>query len=390
MMTSSESHAVPKIVVPGFDIRLSDEDIATITKRTREIAAGRQWTTGTTALDFERTMETFTGAPHAVAVSNGGAALVCLLKALGLPRSSVVLCPTLTAPPTPHSILLSGHRVAFMDTILEHLGPSIEEVDRLTRRFGDQLSAIITVHLGGWISPKVEALRHYCEKRNLPLIEDCAHAHGSYLNGLHAGSFSGLAAFSFFMTKTLPAGEGGVATVRDSVIAERMRVIRNYGKDQFGRHVQEGFNFRISEFSAAVALWATKNGERIVAERRSLAEAYDFALKDVDALEIVQIPGCQCGYYKYIVRVRAPFDRDQVRHKLLHEHGIETAGGVYDTLCHEEPWFCTVPKRVLNVGDDFPLAARFARTQLCLPLFPGMTSEEQDAVVSALYQVFRN
>lgn len=368
--------------VRNFRMLLSRSEKDFILTKVASVLDSDQWTNGALTEAFEQAFEAFCGQPS-VALSSGGAALTAALWALDVPRNSIVLCPTLTAPPTPHAILLAGMRVMLVDCSPGDIGIDPARVREIIQRRGSEIGAVICVHLGGWISRGTAELAEICQRAHIPLIEDCAHAHGAALDGRPVGSFGRLAAYSFFMTKPLTAGEGGMVSSDDAHVIERLRIIRNYGKAPNGAHVMQGFNFRSSEFGAAVGLWAATHAHALLEERRRLAATYDELVADVAGVSVLAVPGCRSSYYKYVLETDAA-RRAQVKDVLRHVHGVELAGGVYDALCHEEQWFRTCPERVLNVGDAFPVAEAFARRQFCLPLYPGMTLDQQVRVVDAL------
>lgn len=372
------------IKVPNFKLVLSEEDKRFILEKTRQVLSSNRWTTGPMGEAFEEAFKRLTGAPHAVAVADGGSAIIAALQALQVPEESLILCPTLTAPPTPHAILSAGMKVLFADSCEDDLGLDPEDLKIKIKKYRGKIGAVIAVHVGGWISPRLPEIIRICAENGIPLIEDCAHAHGSTLGEQHAGTFAKIGTFSFFMTKPLTSGEGGIVISRDKMVTEAIRVIRNYGKDAKGIHVRKGFNYKMSEFEAVVALWASLNGKKLTDERRKMAREYDRLLAGVEGLQIVKVPGCRCSYYKYAVTIDPLISRDEIKHRLLQEFGVEASGGIYDTLCHEEPYFRSLPDKVLNAHESFPQAERFARRQLCLPLYPGLTQDEQSLVVSAL------
>ena len=379
----------PKIKVSNFKLILSKEDKTFILQKVREVLSSSRWTVGPMGEAFEEAFKRLTGAPHAVAVGDGGAALIAALQALEVLEGSLIICPTLTAPPTPHAILAAGMKVVFADSCEDDLGLDPEDLKRKLVQYRGKIGAVIAVHVGGWISPRIKEIVKMCEREGIPLIEDCAHAHGSWLEGKHAGTFTKVGTFSFFMTKPLTSGEGGIGIAEEKAVRDAIRVIRNYGKDEHGVHIRKGFNYKMSEFEAAVALWASLNGKKITDERRKIAARYDEMLTGRGGLRIVKVPGCTCSYYKYAIVLDPGINRDEAKKRLLEEHGVEASGGIYDTLCHEEPYFRTIPEQVLNAQESFPQAERFARRQLCLPLYPGLTEREQKIVVQALQRIFQ-
>ena len=166
-------------------------------------------------------------------------------------------------------------------------------------------------------------------------------------------------------------------------IAEAVRVIRNYGKDQSGRHIRSGFNYKLSEFNAAVALWAVKNADYIVRQRQRMARRYDELLKHLRGAVIFKVPRVSCSYYKYILLLDKVINREKFKSILLRGYGVELAGGVYDTLCHQEPVFKS-SKKILNVEEGFDMAEEFSARQVCLPLYLGLKEGEQKYVANSV------
>jgi dTDP-4-amino-4,6-dideoxygalactose transaminase len=261
------------------------------------------------------------------------------------------------------------------------------DLERKIRRFGPAVGAVIHVHVGGYISNSMSDIVQCCERAGIPLIEDCAHSHGAQREGRAAGSFGKAAIYSFFMTKPLTSGEGGIVTTDDAALARSIEDIRNYGKSDAGVHYRAGFNFRLSELNAAVALWATRNADRILGERRRLASLYDDLLADAPALHRIDVDQSIPSYYKYVVRLADGARRDATRIRLRDRYGIELPGGVYDTPCHREPFFRDLSDRILNAASAFPGSECAASQNICLPLYPGLAPEKVAYVADALREI---
>lgn len=366
------------------------EDKEFILGKTQEALENNQWTVGFLNTALEKEFQRFTASVYAATVSNGGAALVAILEALEIPEGGLVICPTLTAPPTPHAILAAGMRVVFVDSNAEDLGLDLEDVERKLKAFGRRIKAVIAVHVGGWLSPKIYQLVSLCKKYGAYLIEDCAHACGSRLNDRPVGLWGIAAAYSLFMTKPIAAGEGGVVTSSNKKLIEAVKIIRNYGKNKYGLHICKGFNYKLSEFNAAVALWAIKNAGYIIRERQRQAALYDELLRNLDGASIFKVPEVSCSYYKYILILNKSINRDKFKRILLQKYGVESAGGVYDVLCHQEPFFWSAKNKVLNAKEKFPAAEEFSRRQACLPLYLGLKKEEQKYVADSVRFALRS
>ncbi|MDP3143547.1 MAG: DegT/DnrJ/EryC1/StrS family aminotransferase, partial [Candidatus Omnitrophota bacterium] len=152
------------IKIPNFRIVLRPKDKKFILKKIQEVLASNRWTAGRQNAALEEAFEKHIGFPYAAAVNNGGAGLVAVLQGLGLPKGSLILCPTLTAAPTAHAILAAGMRVVFADSSLDDLGLDLGDVKRKLDIYKDKIRAVICVHIGGWISPRIGELNKLCKK----------------------------------------------------------------------------------------------------------------------------------------------------------------------------------------------------------------------------------
>src|SRR5439155_22304288 len=167
----------------------------------------------------------------------------------------------------------------------------------------DNTAAVVLVHIGGLVTPEVDAIAAVCRRRGAGLVEDAAHAHGAGFDGRPAGSFGTAAAFSFYPTKVMTSGEGGMIVTDDDRLDEEARVYRDQGKPGFlgGDHVRLGYAWRMSELHAAVGLVQLARLDEFVAVRRRIARLYDEALAAIPGITPVLAPeGSQPNYYKYL------------------------------------------------------------------------------------------
>jgi dTDP-4-amino-4,6-dideoxygalactose transaminase len=158
----------------------------------------------------------------------------------------------------------------------------------------------VTVHIGGLISPQTDELRALCDQRGIALVEDAAHAHGATFDGRFAGSFGAAAAFSFYPTKVVTSGEGGMVLTGSEELAQEARIYRDQGKGAFSanHHVRLGSAWRMSELHAATGLVHLRRMEEFIARRRAVAARYDKALGDLDGIEpLAEPPGCRSNIY---------------------------------------------------------------------------------------------
>jgi dTDP-4-amino-4,6-dideoxygalactose transaminase len=244
-----------------------------------------------------------------------------------------------------------------------------------------QTAAVIVVHIGGLISPQLPAIRALCTEHAVPLVEDAAHAHGSTLNGAAAGSFGLAGAFSFYPTKVITAGEGGMIVTNDEVLYREARIYRDQGKEGFTTnfHVRLGYNWRLSEPHAVIGLAQLRRLHEFIERRREVAQVYDEGLTRLSTLAtpVLPAPGCQSSFYKYMVMLRGA-DRTELKRRMREEYDIGLSGEVYDTPCHQQPVF-----QAYNNG-PLPGAEDICRRHVCLPISATMTKDDARYVVDAL------
>ena len=365
-------HPIPaaRIVVPAEDRR---QILARIDDALRTGAL----TLGQNGQAFEAAFARVVGARFAVAVQSGTSALEIILRSLGVEGREVVV-PTNTFFATPAAVIHAGGRPRFADVERGTLGLS---VDTVAAAVSSQTTAVILVHIGGVVSPETPKLAAFCRDRNLFLVEDAAHAHASSLNGRMAGTFGTAAAFSFYPTKVITAGEGGMIVTDDETIHQQALEYRDQGKAGFlsNFHVRLGYNWRLSELHAAVGLSQLERLEEFVAERRRVADAYTRRLAGACDIEPLRIPdGSRSNFYKYVAMLDRLIDRLALKRTLKERFQVSLSGEVYETPCHQQPVF-------KDWADGaFPVAEDVCARHVCLPIYPGMTEDEIDHVVMAL------
>jgi dTDP-4-amino-4,6-dideoxygalactose transaminase len=294
------------------------------------------------------------------------------MRLLGV-QGKEVLVPTNTFIATATGVLLAGGRVRFVDADSKTFAVSLETLEAAVT---PETVGVIVVHIGGIVTPEMERIRAWCDQKGLWLFEDAAHAHGSALNGKMAGTFGRAAAFSFFATKVITSGEGGMLVTDEEAFAQQARGLRDYGKPDpwVSFHTQIGSNWRMSEFCAAVGLVHLRRLEEFIAWRAGSADFYTGQLKGMPDLHPV-LPAGRSSWYKYIVLLPAGIDRGRIR-AALKDRGVALAGGVYETPLHRQPVF-------QGVQGDFPVAEDICSRHICLPLYYGMTREEAQEVIGA-------
>jgi len=318
--------------------------------------------------------------PHAVAVASGTAALTIALLALGV-RGREVVVPANTFYATAAAVLQAGARPVFADV---DAGTFALNATTTAAALTPRTAAVVAVHIGGLIPPQIDELRALCDERGIALVEDAAHAHGATFDGRFAGSFGAAAAFSFYPTKVVTSGEGGMVLTFSEEIAQEARIYRDQGKGAFSanHHVRLGSAWRMSELHAATGLVHLRRMEEFIARRRAVAARYDKALADSGGLQpLAEPPGCRSNIYKYIALLPAGLDRARFKSELAQRFQVKLSGEVYDLPLHRQPVLAEY------AGPPLPVAEELAARHICLPVHSDMTDGEVDEVLAAVAAV---
>lgn len=245
---------------------------------------------------FEYDFGVFCGLPSA-AVSSGGAALLALYEYAGV-RGKDVVVPANTFWASAAAAKLAGAKVIYADCNRDDLCLSLTD---LKKKVTPETRAVCVVHIGGHIAFEIEEIAAFCRERNIALIEDCAHAHGASWKDETPGSWGLGGAYSFYATKTMPLGDGGMVVSRDENFLDWVRHWRNYGKEVrngvVSYPIANGFNYRMNELTAALGIVQTARMPMILSWKKALAEKFDQIFEN----RILFPNGMSSGYYKYIV-----------------------------------------------------------------------------------------
>lgn len=376
--------------IPILRIPYTDEEIQTIKDEIEKVLRSGHLTMADNVARFEEAFARFAGTKYAVGVNSGTSALEIILRAINVQDASVIV-PTNTFMATPISVIHAGGKVIFTDVTREDL---CMDPDDLKKKIRKDTKAVIVVHIGGIISPHIYDIKKICDDKGLFLIEDAAHAHGSTIYGVQAGTIGIASAFSFYPTKVFTCAEGGMITTNDESIYKKAVILREHGKTDhsINVHSEFGYNWRFSELHAVLGLQQMKKADYIINERRRVAKSYDEKLKDADGIRRVEIPDyINSSYYKYIVYLENGMERKVIKQRLLNEYDVSLTGEVYSDLCHSQPVFKRYRGTMLNSnGDTFPQAEYVSKRQICLPLYPGLNEEEIGYVVESLKKVLNS
>ncbi|MDO8619914.1 MAG: DegT/DnrJ/EryC1/StrS aminotransferase family protein [bacterium] len=363
--------------VPATKPYFSKEDIRVITKEFKKILEGKSFLSSYIHTEeFEKKFAKFSGTRFAVGCNSGTSALELICRSIGVAGKEVIL-PSNTFIATANAILNAGGIPVFADCT-DNLCMDASDVKK---KITEKTVAVIHVHIGGLISKDILSLQKICKERKLHLVEDSAQAHGSSLNGTKAGAFGVASGFSFFSTKVMTTGEGGMVTTSDQSFVEKMKSMREFGKVKTGiyinYHTSIGYNWRMPEISAILGIRQLASLPKFIKRRNEIAKIYDALLAESPDIRIVRPEaGSINNYYKYIV-VLPNHDRSLV-HKALQEKGIQPSGYVYELPLHKQPVFPFANKLSL------PKTEFLCAHHMCLPIFYGMTDAQARYVAKTL------
>jgi len=319
---------------------------------------------------FEREFAAFCGTRHAVAVSSGTTALTAALIAAGVTSNDEIITSAFSFAAVVNAALAIGASVRFADVSSADFAMDPESV---VRAVTTRTSAIVPVHLFGQTGDMTEVNRVAAE-HGLKVIEDAAQSHGAEFDGQRAGALGDAGCFSFYATKNITTGEGGMVTTNDDDIADHVRVLRNQGMRQRYHHVRAGYNWRLTDIQAALGRSQLGDYAGLLERRRRNAAALTAGLRDVAGLVTpVELAGRVHVWHLFTVRVTsdARMGRDALREALAAD-GIESAIH-YPRALPDLPAF---EQHQEVTGRDVPVARRLAGEVLSLPVHQWLIDED--------------
>jgi perosamine synthetase len=335
-----------------------------------EVFASGMIAMGKRVAELEERWADYVGVKHAIAVSNGTIAEMCIFAGLGLGPGDEVITVGHTFNATISSILYTGATPVFVD-----IEPDTYLIDaaRIEAAITPRTRAICPVHLFGLVAD-MDMITAIADRHGLAVVEDACQAHGATFRGRRAGSW-GHGAFSLYATKNMTTGEGGFVTTNDDRLADWIRLYRNQGMRERYHHEILGYNFRLTDIGAAIGLVQFAKLERNTAKRQAIAARYDAAFADLS----IQLPMTPEGrthvFHQYTIG--AGRARDAVVADLAAQ-GIGV-GIYYPIPVHRQAY---VLERGIHA--DLPVTDAAADSSLSLPIYPGLTPDEEATVIAAV------
>lgn len=365
-------HTQDRIRLAEVRVGSESEDLVVSVLRSGQLAQGPM------VERFEALCAEMAGTRHAVAVTNGTASLEAALYALGIGPGDEVVTSPLTFAATLNAILRMGAVARFADIAPDYT----IDPDAVAAVVGPATAAFLPVHLYG-LPADMPRLAQLAAARGVALVEDAAQAHGAIADGSPVGSF-GVGSFSFYATKNVTSGEGGVVTTSDPVVADRVRLLRNQGMRASYRFEIIGANLRMTDVQAAIAIPQLQRLSTVIEARSRNALALSDALRErVPTVAIPVVPdGRRHVWHLYTILLPPGTNRAETIRR-LGERGVEAAA-YYPSLVWDHPPYREHPR---VVRDETPTAAQVANRCLSLPVHPGVSERHVDQIADAIADV---
>jgi dTDP-4-amino-4,6-dideoxygalactose transaminase len=368
----------PRPAVPFLDLKaqyapLREEMVKAVT----EVMDSTTYVLGPKVAAFEEAFAAYVGAKHAIGVNTGTSALHLALICAGVGPGDEVITVPMTFIATSWAISYCGASPVFVDVdaVTYTMDPS-----QVEKKITPKTKAILPVHLYGQPAD-LKPLLEIGKRHGIPVIEDCAQAHGAKYYDRNVGTFSQSGCFSFYPGKNLGAyGEGGAVVTNDDALAARMRALRDHAQEKRYHHQEIGFNYRMDAFQGAVLGIKMRHIEKWSEARSAAAENYKKLLAGLPLQAPVQAPGRRSVWHLYVVLHP---ERDRLQ-KELQARNVHT-GLHYPIPLHLQKAY----KHLGYQAGDFPVSERVGRECLSLPMFPELTSRQQEAVADALKEALR-
>ncbi len=331
--------------------------------------------------ELEEKFAKFCGAKYAIAVNNGTAALHSALYVAGVKENDEVITTPFTFIATANSILMQRARPVFADIDKETFNIDPEKIkEKITKK----TKAIMSVNLYGQACD-YDAIKDIAKSKNLRIIEDAAQSVGAEYKGIKSGNLGDIAGFSFYATKNIACGEGGIITTNNENYAENAKLFRQHGRSKMSsyEYVNLGYNYRSTDISAAIMLEQLKKLEFINKKR---IENASYLSKGLQKIKGIQVPIVKSGrkhvYHQYTIRINGfKISRDNLAEHLT-EKGI--GNGVY----YPKPLHLLDHYKVFGYKKgDFPVAEKACNEVLSLPVHPHLTKEQMDLIINTIAEL---
>jgi dTDP-4-amino-4,6-dideoxygalactose transaminase len=370
---------------------IGDAEIASVEQTLRS-----GWlTTGPKVKAFEQQFAEFVGARHAVAVNSCTAALHLALDAIGLREGDEVLVPTLTFAATAEVVFYCKANPVLIDCCPQTLNL---DVNRLERAITARTRAIVPVHFAGQPCD-MDRILDIARRHNIAVIEDAAHALPAWYDDRMVGTISDMTCFSFYATKTITTGEGGMVTTNNDEFADRMRIMSLHGinKDAWKRYTSEGswrydilqpgFKYNLTDIAAALGIEQLKKCVPFYQKRKQMARVFDEAFADLDAIQVPYAHNSgEHAWHLYVIQLnldRLTINRDRFLEELKK---AKVGASVHFIPLHLHPFY---RDKLQYDASQYPCANKVFERIISLPLYTKMTPQDQQDVIDAVRDIVK-
>lgn len=321
--------------------------------------------------EFEKEFASYTGSKHCVGLASGLDALWLAFRILGIGKGDEVIVPANTYIASVMGVTINDATPVFVEPD-EYYNM---DADAIEAAITERTKAILVVHLYGQAC-RMDKIMDLCQKYNLRLVEDCAQSHGAFFDGRMTGTFGDIGCFSFYPSKNLGGfGDGGAIVTEDDKIAEDMKMYRNYGSRKRYYNEVVGANSRLDELQAGLLRVRLAHMDELTEERKRLAVRYTAEIKNPKLILPQVREGADSVWHQYVIRCKD-------RQKLIDYLNEKEIGTIihYPIPPHLSEAYAYLGWK----AGDYPVTENYADTVLSIPMYNGMTTEEQDAVIAAL------
>ena len=360
-------------------------------KAVMEVLDSGWLTTGKKSAELEKRFCEITGAEYALSVNSATSGLHLVLESFGITRGSKVLTTPYTFAATAEVIRYMGAHPVFADTNSNDYNINPDEIEKAFSS-DPEIKAVIPVHVGGLLCD-MERIKSISERYNAAVIEDAAHAFPVFKDGKCAGNMSDAGVYSFYATKTITTGEGGMVVTNSESAAKRMRIMRLHGidRDVWDRYnsnkskwyyevVEPGFKYNMTDISAAMGIEQLKKSCDFLEKRKKIAEKYNNAFADLDFIKVPPYSGDH-AWHLYTVKInedKLSINRDQFIEKLF-DKGIGVS--VHFIPLHIMPYY---KNKYSLLPGDFPNALENFSSSISLPIYPDLTEEQTEKIIESV------
>ncbi len=398
-MTHEDRVFMDKMFIPFSLPSIGEDEIAEITDTLRS-----GWlTTGPKTRLFEQEFADYIGCRHAVAVNSCTAALHLALEAAGVRKGDIVITSPMTFAATAEVVSYLGARPVFVDVDEKTMNISPQRLEDLLKAMRPgrlaRVKAVVPVHMAGHPCD-MDPILEIADRYGLRVVEDAAHTLPARYKGRMIGTIGDITAFSFYATKCITTGEGGMAVTDNDEYAERMRVMSLHGisKDAWKRYAKDGswyyeiispgYKYNMPDICAAIGVQQLKKADTLLDARTRHADIYGAAFGDMPEIELPPVsPDVQHSWHLYIIKLRLDMLRiDRARFiELLRDRGI--LASVHFIPLHMHPYY----RETYGYGpSDFPTAAAVYERIVSLPFYPGMTGQQIDYVTGSVREIVKD